>query len=92
MLPWFGHGCSGHRMPSEHTGYYYGLVMDALVTLCCQNMNVTMVWAWMLWSPYAFGTQRLLLWSGHGCSGHLMLSEHESYHGFGMDGLVTVRT
>ena len=39
------------------------------------NTNGIMVWAWMLWSPYALvtGTE---LWFGHGCSGHRMLLEH----------------
>ena len=27
---------------------YYGLGMDALVTVCWWNANVIMVWAWML--------------------------------------------
>ena len=76
-LLWFGQGCSGHRMLSEHERNY-GLRRDALVTVCTWTTKVIiMVWAWMLWSPYAFGTHRLLLWSGHGCSGHLMLSKHD---------------
>ena len=70
-LLWFGHGCSGHRMLLEHERYY-GLGMDALVIVCSWNMNVIMVWAWMLWSSYALGT-RAELWFGHGCSGHRML-------------------
>ena len=81
-LLWFGHGCSGHRMLSEHERHY-GLGMDALVIVCSRNTNVIVVWAWMLWSPYALGT-RTTLWSGHGCSGHRMLSEHERYCGLGM--------
>ena len=68
---------------------YYGLGMDALVIVCSRNMNVIMVWAWMLWSPYALGT-RTLLWFGHGCSGNRMLSKHERYYGLGMDALVIV--
>ena len=59
----------------EH-GRNSGLGMDALVPVCSLNTNVTMVWAWMLWSPYALGT-RTELWFGHGCSGPLMLLEHE---------------
>ena len=43
----------------------------------------------MHWSPYALGT-RTLLWFGHGCTGHRMLSTHERYSGLGMDALVTV--
>ena len=67
---------------------YYGLGMDALVTVC-SNTNVIVVWAWMIGLSYALGT-RTLLWSGHACSGNRMLSEHERYCGFGMDALVTV--
>ena len=85
---WFGHGCSGHRMLLEH-GRNYDLGMDALVTVCSWNTNGIMVWAWMLWSPYALGT-RTELWFGHGCSGHRMLLEHERNYGLGMDALVTV--
>ena len=68
---------------------YYGLGMDAVVIVCSRNMNVIMVWTWMLWSPYALGT-RTLLWFGHGCSGNRMLSKHERYYGLGMDALVIV--
>ena len=84
---WFGYGCSGHRMLSEHERY--GLGTHALVIVCSSNTNVIMVWAWMLWSPYALGT-RTLSWFGHGCSGHRMLLEHERYHGLGTDALVIV--
>ena len=87
-LSWFGHGCSGHRTLFEHERYH-GLGMDALAIVCSSNTNVTMVWAWMLWSSYALGT-RTLLWFGHGCSGHRMVLEHERYHGLGMDALVIV--
>ena len=85
---WFGHGCTSHRMLSKHERYY-GLGMDALVTVCSRNTNVIMVWAWMHWSPYALET-RTLLWFEHGCTGHRMLSKHERYYGLGMDALVTV--
>ena len=92
---WFGHGCSGHRMLLEHERKY-GLGMDALVTVCFWNTNGIMVWAWMLWSPYALGT-RTEFWFGHGCFGHRMLLEHEQnsgtrteIYGLGMDALVTV--
>ena len=88
MLLWFGHGCSGHRMLLEHERYY-GLGMVVLVTVCSWNANVIIVWAWMLWSPYALGT-RTLLWFRHGCSGHRMLLEHERYYGLGIVVLVTV--
>ena len=67
----------------------YGLGMNALVTVCFWNTNGIMVWAWMLWSPYALGT-RTELWFGHECSGHRMLLEHERNYGLGMDALVTV--
>ena len=63
--------------------------MDALVTVCSWNANGIMVWAWMLWSPYALGT-RAEIWFGHGCSGHRMLLEHQRNYGLGMDALVTV--
>ena len=68
---WFGHGCSSHRMRLQHKRNY-GLGMDALVTVCAWNTNGIMVWAWMLWSPYALGT-RTELWFRHECSGHYML-------------------
>ena len=67
----------------------YDLGMDALVTACSWNTNGIMVWAWMLWSPYALGT-RTDVWFGHGCSGQRMLFEHERDYGFGMDALVIV--
>ena len=72
---WFGHGCSGLRMLLEHERNY-GLGMDALVSVCSWNPHGIMVWAWMLWLPYALGT-RTELWFGHGCSGYRMLLEHE---------------
>ena len=31
--------------------------MDALVIVCSWNTNGGMVWAWMLWSSYALGTE-----------------------------------
>ena len=43
-----------------------------------------LVWAWMLWLSYAPGTCTLL-WVGHECACHRMLSEHERYHGLGTD-------
>ena len=36
---WFGHGCSGERMLSKHERYY-GLGMDALVSVDSGNTNV----------------------------------------------------
>ena len=47
-LLWFGHGCTGNRMLSTHKRYY-GLGMDALVTVCSRNTNAVMVCAWMYW-------------------------------------------
>ena len=37
-------------------------------------------------------TNVIIVWAGarHGCSGHRVLSEHESYHGVDMGALVTV--
>ena len=87
-LSWFGHGCSGNRMLLEHERYH-GLGMGASPTVCSGNTNVIMVWAWMLWQPYALGT-RTLSWFGHGCSGNRMLLEHERYHGLGMGASPTV--
>ena len=87
-LLWFAHGCFGQLMLSEHERYY-GLSMDALVSVCSRNTNVIMVWAWMLWSAYALGTRTLLLF-GHGCFGQRMLSEHKRYYCLGMDALVSV--
>ena len=69
----------------------HGLGMDALVTVCSWNTNGIMVWAWMLWSPYALGT-RAESWLGHGCSGHRMLLEHDRNYGLSMDALVIVCT
>ena len=63
--------------------------MGALVTVCFRNTNVLMVWAWVLWSAYALGTQTLL-WFGHGCYSAGMLLEHERYYGLGMDATKTV--
>ena len=77
-----------HGLGMEHERNY-GLGMDALVSVCSWNTNGIMVWAWMLWSPYALGT-RTELWFGHGCSGQRMLLEHERNYGLGMDALVTV--
>ena len=82
----FGHGCSGHRVLSEHERSH-GLGMGALVSVCSWNTNAIMVWAWVLQCGYALGT-RTLLWFGHGCSSDRMLLEHERYYGLGMDALI----
>ena len=71
----FGHGCSGHRVLSEHERSH-GLGMGALVSVCSWNTNAIMVWAWVLQCRYALGT-RTLVWFGHGCSNDRMLLEHE---------------
>ena len=63
---WFGHGCSDDRMFLEHERNY-SLGMDALVSVCFWNTSGIMVWAWMHWLAYVFGT-RAELWFGHGCS------------------------
>ena len=86
MSFWFGHGCYSYRMLLEHKRYY-GLGMDATVTVCSWNTNVIVVWAWVLQCRYALGT-RTLLWFGHGCSSDRMLLEHERYYGLGMDALI----
>ena len=67
----------------------YGLGMDGLVSVCSWNTTGILVWAWMLWSAYALGT-RPEVWFGHGCSGQLMLLEHDRNSGLGMDALVSV--
>ena len=87
-LSCFGHGRIANRMLSEHERYH-GLGMGASPTVCSWNTNVIMVWACMLWQPYALGT-RTLSWFGHGRIANHMLSEHERYHGLGMDALATV--
>ena len=67
----------------------YVLGMDALVIVCSRNTNVSMIWAWMLWSSYVLGTRTELCF-GHGCSGERMLSKHERNYVLGMDALVIV--
>ena len=57
-LSWFGHGCSGNRRRLEQERYH-GLGMGAVATVCSRNTNVIMVWAWMLWQPYALRTRTL---------------------------------
>ena len=73
------------RMLLKHE-LYDGGGMDALVNVCSWNTSVIMVWAWMIWLPYALGTRKLLYF-GRGCSGQCMLLEQERYHGLGMDAL-----
>ena len=78
---------SAHRMLLEHERIY-ALGMDALFTVCSWNMNRSMLWAWMLWSPYVLGTRTELKF-GHGCYGRRMLLEHDRNDALGMDALVT---
>ena len=87
-LLWFGHKCSGYRKRWEHERYY-GLGLDALVRTHLEHERY--VRACMLRLSYALGT-RTLLWFGHGCSGYLMLLEHERYDGLGMDAVVLAHT
>ena len=65
----------------------YGLGMDALVAVCSWNTDGIMVWACILWSPYALETPKGL-WFGHGCSGRHMLLKHKGNYGLAMDALV----
>ena len=56
-------------MLSKHERYY-GLGMDALVTVCSRNRNVIMVWACMLSKHeryYGLGMDVLVF--VHGCTG-----------------------
>ena len=87
-LSCFGRGRSANRMLLEHERYH-ALGMDAAATVCSRNTNVIMLWAWMLWQPYALGTGTLSCF-GHGRSGNRMLWEHERYHALGMDAVATV--
>ena len=87
-LLWFRHGCSSYRVLSKHERYY-GLGMDAPVTVCSRNTNVIMVSVWMLQLSYALET-RTLLWFRHGCSSYRVLSKHERYYGLGMDAPIIV--
>ena len=84
----FVHGCSGQRVLLEHERNY-DLGMDALISVCALNTNGVMLWAWMLWSAYAFGT-RTELWFGHGRSGQRALLEHERNYDLRMDALISV--
>ena len=51
-LLWFGHGCSGNRMLSKHERYY-GLGMDALVTVCFGTRT-------LLWFGHGCSGNRML--------------------------------
>ena len=50
-----------------------------------------MIWAWMLWEPYALGT-RTNYDLGMDALGTVSLWEHERNYDLGMDALGTVRT
>ena len=86
-----GHGCSGERMLLEHERYY-GLGMDALVSVCSWNTSVVnnglgmdalvSVCSWNTSVNYVWGMDALELLN--------LLLEHERYPGFGMDALVSV--
>ena len=84
---WFGHGCSSHCILLEHERNY-GLGMDAPVTVFSWNTNGIMVGAWMLQSPYSFGT-RTELWFGLDAL-VTVFSKNERNYGLGMDAPVTV--
>ena len=49
------------------------------------NMNVIMLWAWMLWSSNEVEHERWMLWSSDAV-------EHERYYGLGMEALVIRRS
>ena len=65
---------------------YYGLGMDALVTVCSRNTSVRMQWQNSMLSKHerCYGMGMDALVCNH------MLSEHERYYGLGMDAAVTV--
>ena len=65
----------------------YALGMDASVTVCSWNTNGIMLWAWMLWSPYALGTRTELCF-GHecSCSPYALGTRTESCLGHGCSG------
>ena len=46
----------GNHMILEHERNY-DLGRDALGTACSWNTTGIMIWAWMLWEPYALGTR-----------------------------------
>ena len=76
-LLWFGHGCSGERMHSEHERYY-GLGMDALVSICTRKTNVISAGLGMD-ALVGVRRRRTLLGFAHGYYGEHLHSEHERY-------------
>ena len=103
MLLWFGHGCSGSRMHSEHKRYYR-LGMNALVTVCSGNTNVIILWFEHGCSGYRMhsehelycglgmdeSTNAIMVWAW--MLWDRMLWEHKRYYGSRMDALVIGRT
>ena len=51
-----GMDAPGTKLLLEHERNY-DLGMGSLGTVCSWNTNGSMIWAWMLWEPYAFGTR-----------------------------------
>ena len=80
-LSWLGHGCSGHRMLSEHERSY-GLGTDALVIVCTRSTNVIMAWAWALVIVCSRSTNVIMVWAWMLWSSYA--PEHERYYGHGM--------
>ena len=79
MLLWFGHVCAGKRMLSEHERYY-GLGMDALVTVCSRNTYALGRGTLLLFGLVTVRSRNTnVLWFGHGCIGHGMFSKHQRY-------------
>ena len=67
-LLWIRHGRYSDRMLLEHKRYY-GLGMDATVTVCSWNTN--------LGTRTLYGLGNTLYGLGNGCSGQRMLLKHE---------------
>ena len=86
---WFRHGCFGQRMLSEHERYY-GLRMDALVSVCSRNTNVIMVCGHGCFGQPMLSEHERYMVCGHGCFGQRMLRERECHCGLFVDALVSV--
>ena len=81
--------CTLRRSVRSRALRNYDLDMDALATVCSWETNGIMIWAWMLWPPYALGKRtEFMIWNG--CSGHRMLLGNERNYDLGMDALATV--
>ena len=86
MELWFGHGCSGQHMLLEHERNY-DLGMDALVSVGSRNTNGIMVWAWMLWSPWALETTKVIMvWAWMLCSAYALGTRTELWFRYGCSG------